>query len=196
MWASKKKVHLNDKNREQISDFYKKSDKYVRLLCFRMQLPPMITETDIYGQVYEKLCVYVANHELYEYGYQKLSQLLVKSARNEILAHLYMKNTTIFNINTNTEEECPFDRYLTSTNQAELDFEAEHSKVKNEKLKSNLFSCLTSNERKIMEEYYYNELNTSEIAKKYGCTPQNVSWVMNNAKKKIKKLWNTELIVR
>lgn len=190
MWKITK-IQLNDDQRKQVEDFYKKSDRYVRLLCFRMQLLPKITADDIYGKTYERLCIYVQRHKLNVYGYQKLAQYIVMSARNMLFDN-YHKHTLIVDDRIENDDTNSFieDNAETSVNECEKLFETEYVEEK----KNMLFSCLTSNERKFMEEIYINNLKQAEIAEKYGCTPQNVSWTIMNARKKIQKLWNTELI--
>jgi len=185
MW-SKTKIQLTDDQRKQVEDFYRKSDRYVRLLCFHFKLLPKITPDDIYGKVYERLCVYVQQHNLFAAGYQKLAYYLVLTSRN-CLVDSYHKNTLIVDdrieyddTNSLLDEACD--------EQTINDYEKTIDKVDIENKKNMLFSCLTSNERKIMEEIYQGDLNQSEIAEKYGCTRQNVSLLISSARKKLQKM--------
>ena len=188
MWKITK-IPLTDDQRTQIEDFYEKSDRYVRLLCFQMQLLPMITQKDLYGKAYERLCIYVQRHKLNEYGYSKLARFIVLSARN-MMFDKYYKHVSIVDDTIKDDESNSIIESLASsdTNECEKSFETEYV----DKKKDMLFSCLTSNERKFMEEIYNGNLTQAEIAEKYGCSRQNVNWVVANARKKLQKLWNLQ----
>lgn len=192
MWKITK-IQLNDDQRKQVEDFYEKSDRYVRLLCFQMQLLPKITKEDLYGKAYERLCIYAQRHKLNVYGYSKLARFIVLSSRN-MLFDKYCKHTLIVDDRIENDDTNSFieENAETSVNECEKLFEQEYI----DKMKDSLFSCLTSNERKFMEEIYINNLNQAEIAEKYGCTPQNVSWTIMNARKKIQKIWKYQSTVR
>ena len=90
-----KKVVLNTEAQKQIEDFYKTSDRYVKLLCSKYQILPLITKDDIYSLVYEKLCIYVSDHSIDKYGYQRLAEIIVFSARWQLLSSNYHKKEVV-----------------------------------------------------------------------------------------------------
>ena len=187
MWKTKKKVNLTEESQKQIADFYRMSDKYVRLLCFKYQLPPKITQEDIYGQSYEKLCVYAASHKLERPGYQRLAQLLVQSARQELLVHNYHKLVVPINDRESIEngELSLLESTIPSHNLYMDEVEEEQNRAQVKRLFSSLKEC----ERKFMEEYYIKENSTPEIAEKYGVTRQYVNYVILQGYQRLKKLF-------
>lgn len=187
MWKTKKQVTLTEESQKEIGDFYKMSDRYVRLLCFKYQMPPKITQDDIYGQAYEKLCVYAASHKLNRPGYQRLAQLLVQSARQELLMHNYQKLVIPMYDRENIEsgELSLLESTIPSHNLYMDEVDEEHNREQVKRLFSSLKDC----ERKFMEEYYIMENSTPEIAKKYGVTRQYVNYVILTGYDKLKKLF-------
>lgn len=187
MWKKKKVVNLTEDNRKEIIDFYTMSDRYVRFLCYKYQMPPKITNDDIYGQVYENLCVYAANHKLSKPGYQRLAELLVQSARTELLRHNYHKLVIAMYDRENIEDgELSLLETKIPAHNIYMDIVEDEQKKEQIKL---MLSSLKECERKFMEEYYIMEHLTSEIAEKYGVSRQYVSYVILNGCNKLKKVF-------
>lgn len=185
MW-SRTKIQLTENQRKQVEDFYKKSDRYVRLLCFHFKILPKITQDDIYGKVYERLCVYVQHNNLVSAGYQKLAYYLVMTSRNS-LVDSYHKHTLLIDDRIDDDDTNSFiDDACDELPINDYEKNIENDDIENKK--NIIFSCLTSSERKIMEEIYRGELNQSEIAEKYGCTKQYISFLISSARKKLQKM--------